>query len=239
GGGDIGLSCYNDFNLAKAIAEFPIPVITGIGHSTNETVTELIAHENAITPTKLAEFLIQKFHDFSVPVQSAEENIGDLSQRIIRDAENKFTSEVKLLRSVTRNILDDNNNQVVRYVQSLSRQSRFRLSNEKSALTSAGADMMKGTYQFCTTEKQHISQISVSLQKDVQRQMERKHIHLKNLEKNLFHLNPQNVLNRGYSITQLNGKLLRSSMQLQVGDELTTTLQEGKVSSTVSNIDKP
>ena len=69
GGGDIGLACYNNYELAKEIALFPIPVITGIGHSTNETVSEIVAHKNAITPTELADFLIQQFHNFLLPVQ--------------------------------------------------------------------------------------------------------------------------------------------------------------------------
>src|SRR5690606_17990837 len=47
GGGDVGLTCYNNYRLAKEIAEFPLPVITGIGHATNETVSEIIAHFNA------------------------------------------------------------------------------------------------------------------------------------------------------------------------------------------------
>ena len=71
GGDDIGLSCYNDYRLASAIAEFPLPVLTGIGHSTNETVCEMISYSNAITPTKLAEWLLQKFHDFREPVEAA------------------------------------------------------------------------------------------------------------------------------------------------------------------------
>lgn len=122
GGGDIGLSCYNHFALAKKIAEFPIPVITGIGHSTNETVAEMIAHENAITPTKLAEFIIQKFHDFSVPVQKAEEKIGDRSLRLIQDKKTKFTSAVKLFRSATAYILVRNRNLVDRQAGSLLQQ---------------------------------------------------------------------------------------------------------------------
>ena len=52
-------------NLPKEIALFPIPVLTGIGHSTNETVAEMVSYKNAITPTELADFLIQRFHDFS------------------------------------------------------------------------------------------------------------------------------------------------------------------------------
>lgn len=238
GGGDIGLSCYNNYNLAKAIAEFPIPVITGIGHSTNETVAEMIAYENAITPTKLAEFLIQKFHDFSVPVANAEVSIGERSRRLVRDAKTTFASEVKLLRSVTRNILDQNQGEITHYVQSLSRQSRFRLSNERNALTVAGAHVKKGTYQFCAAENQYISQFTVSLKKDTQLRLERTRLRLKNTEKNIYNLSPENVLKRGYSITQLNGKSVRSSAQVKVGDSLTTVLKEGSVSSTVKAKDK-
>ncbi|MDP9041131.1 MAG: exodeoxyribonuclease VII large subunit, partial [Bacteroidota bacterium] len=81
GGDDIGLSCYNDYRLAKAIAEFPLPVLTGIGHSTNETVCEMISYSNAITPTKLAEWLLQKFHDFREPVEAAQKTITDTALR--------------------------------------------------------------------------------------------------------------------------------------------------------------
>jgi exodeoxyribonuclease VII large subunit len=91
GGGDIGLSCYNNHSLAREIALFPIPVITGIGHATNETVTELVAFENAITPTKLAEFLIQKFHNFSVPVKDAQRSIIENAGRLTRDEKSGFT----------------------------------------------------------------------------------------------------------------------------------------------------
>lgn len=238
GGGDIGLSCFNNYDLTKEIAEFPIPVITGIGHSTNETVAELIAHENAITPTKLAEFLIQKFHDFSVPVKKAEEKIGDQSRRLIRDAKTNFASEVKLLRSVTRNILDQNKNEVMQHAQSLSQQSRFRLRYEKKVLTSAGEDIRKGTYQFCAAEKQHISQLTANLKKDAQSQLEQTILRLKNLEKNIHNLSPQNVFKRGYSITLLNGRSVRSSFEIKEGDSLTTVLYEGSVSSTVTSGDK-
>jgi exodeoxyribonuclease VII large subunit len=73
GGGDVGLSCYNKYELAKAIALFPIPVITGIGHHTNETVCEMIAHTNAIT--KLAN-TPSKFHNISVPIQKQRKIIS-------------------------------------------------------------------------------------------------------------------------------------------------------------------
>ncbi len=75
GGGEVGLSSYNNYLLAKAIAMFPIPVLTGIGHSTNETVSEMVAYKNAITPSELADFLLQKFHNFSIPMDKAKERL--------------------------------------------------------------------------------------------------------------------------------------------------------------------
>ena len=75
GGGEVGLSSYNNYLLARAIAIFPIPVLTGIGHSTNETVSEMVAYKNAITPSELADFLIQKFHNFALPIERAQESL--------------------------------------------------------------------------------------------------------------------------------------------------------------------
>ncbi len=95
GGGDIGLTSYNNFQLAHAVATFPLPVLTGIGHSTNETVTEMVAHINAITPTELADFLIQRYRNFDIPVTEAAKRIKLLSQQKISSAEQKLKNEMR------------------------------------------------------------------------------------------------------------------------------------------------
>lgn len=97
GGGEVGLSSYNNYQLAKAIAIFPIPVITGIGHSTNETVSEMVAYQNAITPSELADFLIQKFHQFAIPVDEAQ-------NRIIQASKSLFEREERLLMQFSQSI---------------------------------------------------------------------------------------------------------------------------------------
>ncbi len=65
----------------------------------------MISYSNAITPTKLAEWLLQKFHDFREPVDAAYRIITDKSYRLISEQKNQFRSEVKLFRSVTVNML--------------------------------------------------------------------------------------------------------------------------------------
>ena len=97
GGGDVGLSSYNNYFLSKAIAIFPIPVLTGIGHSTNETVSEMVAYKNAITPSELADFLLQKFHNFAIPVDNALE-------RMLRAVRRNFEEENLKLKHIVSSI---------------------------------------------------------------------------------------------------------------------------------------
>lgn len=97
GGGEVGLSSYNHYALSKAIALFPIPILTGIGHSTNETVSEMVAYKNAITPSELADFLIQKFHNFAIPVDQAVEKLIAVSKEIFLLQRKKLAESAQTL----------------------------------------------------------------------------------------------------------------------------------------------
>ncbi|MBU2466518.1 MAG: exodeoxyribonuclease VII large subunit, partial [Bacteroidetes bacterium] len=76
GGGEVGLSSFNHYTLAKTIATFPIPVITGIGHATNQTVCEMVAHTNAVTPSDLADIIMDRFEAFRDKLTENSRKIG-------------------------------------------------------------------------------------------------------------------------------------------------------------------
>lgn len=237
GGGDIGLSCYNHYQLARKIALFPIPVITGIGHATNETVTEMVSFSNAITPTKMAEYLLQKFHNFSVPVQKAEEKIVDKSRRIITEEKTKFRSEIKLFRSVAHNILLESKNYLKEQAQSMSRQSHFLFRNERESLITIKQSIGKGSRILLVTGEQEINQ---AMEKFFNRSLlflKESKVDLTNIEKNIGNMSPENVLKRGYSITRLNGKAIRSIDKVIEGDYLKTVVFDGQINSTVESIE--
>jgi exodeoxyribonuclease VII large subunit len=217
GGDDIGLACYNDYRLAKAIAEFPLPVLTGIGHSTNETVCEMISYSNAITPTKLAEWLIQKFNDFREPVQAANKTIIDKSLRLISEQKTKFRSELKMFRSVTVNILQRSRNDIKIFNQSLLQRSVFQFRNEKANLK-----------QF----QNRIPAATGILLKN-------RRIEIGALSKQIKNMSPENVLKRGYSITLLNGKAIKNYAHVKPGDTIHTTIFEGDILSIVQSTNKP
>ncbi|MGH2642983.1 MAG: exodeoxyribonuclease VII large subunit, partial [Chitinophagaceae bacterium] len=216
GGGDIGLSCYNHFELSKAIATFPLPVITGIGHATNETVVELVAFHNAITPTKMAEWLIQKFHNFSVPVIESRETIINKSKMLIQDEKKQFQNAIKYFRSVTQSRIIMNNNLLQRQSASLIQQAGFR----------------------CSQSSGEIERLKVILKKDLLLFHQNKRSELENMERNITNMSPEKVLQRGYSITLLNGKAIKQVEEVKTGDIINTLFSNGQILSKIQSTQK-
>lgn len=194
GGGEVGLSSYNNYALSKAIAIFPIPVLTGIGHSTNETVSEMVAYKNAITPSELADFLIQKFHNFAIPLDQAQEKLVYYVQDI-------FTKEHKKLEDLA---------------QRLNWSSRESLKAESHQL------------QLLTQRLSVFSQHYLKNQQD----------QLMNISRLIQMADPKRLLQRGFSITKLNGIAITSTTDLKTGDIIETILLDGSISSTVKQKNK-
>lgn len=90
GGGDVGLSCYDEYEMAHRVATFPLPVLTGIGHSTNLSVTDMVAHTYNITPTDVAFALIGYFQTFDEKVQECQSRIVEVSRRLLVDEQAKI-----------------------------------------------------------------------------------------------------------------------------------------------------
>lgn len=257
GGGDVGLSCYNNFELARVICEFPLPVITGIGHSTNETVSEMVSFANAITPTKLAEFLIQKFHNFAVPVRDGELKIAERSRRLIADEKRRFQTEIKLFKSVTEGVLSSNRNDLKNSVRYLLQETQFKFRTEREYFENVRNNLIKGKDLFMRDSAMALrermtaltkdSRIRLSQEKSEMMQLKEKLDYLGNtkiksantelhfIEKQIQSLSPENVLRRGYSITTCNGKVLTSLSGIDKGDFIKTELSDGHVISIVES----
>ncbi len=216
GGGDIGLSCYNDFELTKALASFPLPVITGIGHATNETVAEMIACENCITPTKMAEWLLQKTHQFALPVQQAKKYITDKTRHILSEKRAQLSIQMNYFKSATLNRLAFNRNLLSAMRTAAVQQSFFILKDRKNKLVQKKIELNKNVAAL------------VSHNKDA----------LKSAQQSIKLMDPIHVLKRGYSITYVDDKLLATVDKVQKGAEITTQLSDGLLKGKVILIKK-
>ena len=235
GGGDVGLSCYNNYELTKAVASFPIPVITGIGHATNETVCEMVSFQNAITPTKIAEFLIQKFHNFSVPLQKARDLIIDKSSRLLSEEKTKLQLEVKLFRSATDAMIQKNRNEIETARNVMIQQSVFMLKSNATEVKYYHEQISKSSLLILKQNAIFLQQLKENLYIQAKLQSKQENLQLENIEKNLKNLDPQNILKRGFSITRQNGIAIKDVSEVVEGTEIETQLYKGKILSIIKS----
>lgn len=257
GGGDIGLSCYNDYKLSRAVAEFPLPVITGIGHATNETVVELVAFQNAITPTKIAEFLVQRFHSFSVPIDRARDLLQRWPMEFLRTSISNISQQSRYFGSITRNLLqqrqaglkhlvhvfnrrvqerfNEERRQQHQAIHTLQSQVPFLLQAQREQLSRSTAYIRKDFAARVALWRMSLRQAGVQLEDRTRRGLQEKQKELGVLEKTIHHLDPTQVLKRGFSITLLKGRALTDVASLKAGDQIQTVLYKGTIDSTIHN----
>jgi exodeoxyribonuclease VII large subunit len=237
GGGEVGMSCYNNYELCKAIATFPLPVITGIGHSTNLTVAEMISFRNAITPTELADFLLQAFHDFSVPVQEAEKRIKHYSQGMLEQTWQQFQSETKHFRNASDLFITRSKHQLSKTSQQFRSEARYLLLGGQEKLLMIRKDLKSATESEFSKERKQLNEFCLMIPVLKDRQLTQMKQNLKQLEDLVRVLDPVNVLRRGYAIARLNGRTINEENQPDKGDVIEIETENNIVKSTVQSFD--
>jgi len=236
GGAEVGMTCYNQYKLCKEIAEFPLPILTGIGHSTNLTVAELIAFRNEITPTKLAEFLVQTFREFDVRIQELTSNLRDMCMLKIERAQQQviqlshaFEKSSKHLVQQFSFSLHTAQHQAVQVALNVLHREKIdltRLQNEVSYSTIE--QLRNGAFQL--ERKQYDLALFTS------KITEQQYRQLESFASKVDLLNPLHIVNRGFSIVRRNGKVVSRDNKPEIGEEIELTSAIGDMKSVVTSI---
>ena len=212
GGATADLSGFDTLALAENVAQFPLPIITGIGHDRDESVLDMVSCIRVKTPTAAAQHLITH-------AQRTHERITMAEERLTAYAQNCLTMEQMRLTRLAERIPPLFS--VVR-------------SRQEARLDSALQRLTAAMSRRIDREQQRMETVAMRLQTvNTQRLANERH-RLEMLEQRTKALDPTLLLRRGYSITTLNGRLLRDPAEAQPGDELVTRLERGLVHSRVS-----
>ena len=211
GGATSDLQAFDSEALAERCANFPLPVITGIGHLRDETILDLVAHKNLKTPTAVAEYIISHTLELDMDLLA----LGD---RIQKSVILRLEQEKNLLTSLSAYI--------PQYALRL-------LASSDSKLTSLQHRVELKTTDLIAKNRLLLDRKSDQLSVLVNQQLQQQQNNLKLIETKLQLLDPQQLLKKGYSFTTHNGKLVTSITQLTPGDTITTTLADGTIDSTV------
>lgn len=211
GGATTDLNGYESYALAAHVAQFPLPILTGIGHERDETIIDLVAHTRFKTPTAVAAFLIEQWQSLIDAIQLLEQRLHSAISQQLADAH------------LTLAHLD----------KQLSRQAVAHITQARESLTSIHTRLSAATYRLLASEHMQLNTEQQRLSSGTTRAITQQH-HLHALiEKSLTLASPQHILNQGYSITRINGKAISNAAQLKPGDIITTTLAKGETTSIV------
>lgn len=235
GGGEVGLSCYNDYQLCKEIASFPIPVLTGIGHSTNLTVAEMISYRNAITPTELGDFLLQAFHNFSVPLKDAVKSISHSVSTKINTTKNELNSTTQTFRLMTLQRLSDTQNILLNKGVKLKTGVRFSIQYRRESIEKSKHLTINGSRLMLQEKRIPLVQLKDKVAAQSKAFLMVNDNRIKQMEQSVRLMDPINVLKRGFSITTIDGKTIDKSKKLEKGAKIITKTASFIVESEITS----
>ena len=233
GGSQSDLSWFDSYNIAYYVTQFPLPVLTGIGHDKDMSVTDMVANRSLKTPTAVADFLIGCVAEAENHIIEMSSEITDSSRIIIEKYKNLVeTYSIKLLpiaRLKLAVIKENLSGKIIEVINSV-KENTFRagitVANQKSRLISVTKSFSSGKESFFKKTIQNLSVLTSGA-------LSSNNIRLEGMENILNILKPENVLQRGYTITSLNGRVLKLSDQLITDDLIDTQFSDGKVRSRV------
>ena len=236
GGGSSSLNTFNDYSLCKAIASFPIPVITGIGHTTNISIVDEIANVNLITPTEAAVFLMERMAAYANDVENnfatireyVEDKLNE-EKLYIEEARQTFSS---LIGSRIVSEKHDFHLLSIRFNHA----TKNRLALENIVLSSIQEKIKSGFTFWIREQNKDQEKLYEQLFAFCKLRIEKESAWLVHSETKLRLLDPHEILKRGFSYTMVNDQLLQSVDQLSLGNEITTVLSQGTIKSKITKI---
>lgn len=211
GGATADLSSFDTLVLAENVANFPLPVITGIGHERDESILDMVAHTRVKTPTAAAAFLIDHLAATLNRIEQAQVSIQRMVEHRIQHEKlhlQQLSTHIPILFSMVKNRenarLDDYWHALLQRVMLHLQQSKMRV------------ELLSNKVIPATTNKLMAEQHKLQL-----------------LEQRVDGVNPERMLRLGYSLTYKNGYVLRNVNEVKAGDEITTRLEGGIITSVV------
>lgn len=216
GGATSDLSGFDTLSLAENVANFPLPIIVGIGHNRDESVLDLVANMSVKTPTAAAAFLIDRLAAVAARVDAAATSLSKYVTNRIEQEKSRIKYLSTVLPSLYAAVKSRENMRISRMSDSLYVAVRQIVASEKARLDLM-PQRLSGAWRQAVTGESHRLQM---------------------LEQRVAASDPKRMLARGYTLTLHDGRAVTDLSSLKKGDMLTTLFAGGEVVSEVNKISK-
>jgi len=257
GGAQADLGCFDNFELAWVVAQFPLPVITGIGHEKDDTVLDLVAHTRMKTPTAAAEFFISgvaaayeriltlqeeivkesrdALNKFLIKLNSLAISISHSSQKYLRSSNTRTERIAQRFRNSAGKYLASKSEYLVIYKSRLSKYSKFLIFKQQNQLRQLFREVRYLAKTNLSREQQRLRQLRDLIPSAVRNYRNIREMKLASSEAALRLLDPQNILRRGFTLTLQDNRIVKSVKELSESHLLETRFFDGQVTSRIVN----
>ena len=211
GGATSDMSGFDTLSLSENVANFPLPVITGIGHDRDESVLDMVSHTRVKTPTAAAAFLV--------------DHLEEVYERVL-DAQTELLTSVRHRMEMEKAQLQHLGEKIPMLFSLYKERQETMLEHRFQALTTA-------IQTHLVQETHRLEQLKQGIKPTIEQQMMRENYHLSLLSQRVKSLDPTLLLHRGYSMTMLNGRIVKDKSLLKSGDEIETILENGTILSII------
>lgn len=209
GGATTDLNGFDNYELARRVAVFPLPVIVGIGHERDRTVLDEIACVRCKTPTAVAAWVIDSLRNACSAATDRVRRIAAFGVSALKGEHIRLSNLSQQIPASARNSVLRHNIRIDKLGAAIPKAVSARLARQQLALNSMQSRVANSAATALNTQRMKLHRLSDMLRI----------------------LSPDNTLRRGYTITRLNGKAVRSVADIKDGETIVTTLPDGSITS--------
>ena len=255
GGSTLDLNCFDEYSLAVRLAQSQFPIFTGIGHERDTSIADKVAHTQFKTPTAVADYIVAHNRDFEIMlgtlsesinqytfdlIDDQKQNISNLSKNLIYISQQKLHKNAKLLEQQNFNYQKAANNRLVRAGFRLDKIShilkhdlKIRFQQMDQNLENRFIKIIYNSKNLLQIHKHKTDQYKKSLSRQSLQRVQSSSLQIEQMNQ-LIHLSdPKQILKKGFSITRVNGQLLRSIRNVSKEEILSTELYDGILESKI------
>lgn len=236
GGAQTDFLLFDNYRIARAVAKFPIPIITGIGHQKDQSITDLMVHTQTKTPTKAAEFIIAHNRTFEQGLLSLQKDILIATQQLL-------SSHNKSLSDTRHSILIDSKDALARGKERLSSMNhevavlaKGLLHQHNRKLLQVTSNAITGTRISLANRNNEINAMAATLKRASLSNLKTHNSHLENFRTTVKLMSPSNILKKGYAMVKVDGKIVSNAEHIEKGTTIEVVLSETNIRSTVIDI---
>ena len=213
GGSQSDLACFNSYRLCAHVAQFPLPIVTGIGHDKDESVADMVAARRLKTPTAVAAWVVEQLTEFDGTLEAmaqavercATEMLSVERQRLERNAAMVATQAVGATRRLELTL--------ERYSSELRRRSLALVAEQRNRVSRAEELLHRASDYFVRSERERLAA----------------------MEQAVAARDPQRIMALGFAVVSFAGRAVSDASQVEVGSEVSIRLANGELKAKITD----